>query len=274
MTDTTSTVAGWQVERNASEAYERYLVPAIFESWTKRLVETVDIRDNHDVLDVGCGTGIVARRAAAEVGEGAVFGIDINERMLEVAQASANEEGHGITWDQADVSDLPFEDDRFDIVLCQQAIQFFATPEAALAELQRVLSPGGQGALSVWRPIAHQPGYGILADALDQRIGADAGAVMRSPFPDWGGEQLRTLANSAGCIDPTVTIEIGSMRYPSVHEFVRREAAASPLSESIASIDSATRDEVVRAVRRNLESYTDDHGVTTPMESYVLTWGG
>lgn len=272
MNDHASRTTGWQLEQNAPEAYEQYLVPPIFEPWADRLLDTGGVHEGDHLLDVACGTGIVARHAAPQVGNsGSVVGLDINERMLATAEETAADIQFPIEWRQGDATDLPFSDEEFDVACCQQSLQFFDDPIAAVKEIQRVLVPGGRGALSVWRPLDYQPAYVILAEALERHIGDEAGAMMRSPFPTWDGEDLRTLVQDAGLDDVSVTIEIGSVRYPSVKEFVRREAASSPLAEPIAAVDSEVRDELVHDVEDALHRYIDDEGIVSPMETYVIT---
>ena len=263
--------AGWQVEQNASEAYEQYLVPSIFASWADQLIESSDVHEGDRILDVACGTGIVARRAASRVGaSGSVVGVDINEGMLTVAKEIAADIQPSIAWRQADATDLPFSGEQFDIVCCQQAVQFFDDPVTVVGEMRRVLTTGGRVALSVWRPLEYQPGYVVLADALARYIGDHAGEMMRSPFPEWDADTIQTFVREGGFEDVSITIEIGSVRYPSVEEFVRREAASSPLAEQIAAVSREVRDDLVREVETALHAYIDDEGVVSPLESYVV----
>lgn len=272
MSNYASQSTGWQVEQSASEAYEQYLVPPIFAPWADRLLEISDIHEGDRVLDVACGTGIVARHAASRVGtSGSVVGLDINEGMLAVAEETAADIQPSIEWRQGDATELPFSDERFDVVCCQQSLQFFDDPTAAVGEMRRVLTPGGRVALSVWRPLDYQPAYVVLADALERHIGDEAGAMMRSPFPEWDGDYLRTLASDAGFDNASITIEIGSVRYPSVEEFVRRETASSPLAEPIAAVEREVRDELIQEVENALHAYIDDEGIVAPMESHVVT---
>lgn len=262
---------GWQLEQNASEAYEQFLVPPIFASWADRLVETGDIETGDRVLDVACGTGIVARRAASRVGpDGSVVGLDINDGMLAVAAETSTGIEPQIDWRQADVADLPYPDEHFDAVLCQQALQFFDDPNVAVEEMRRVLTPGGHVALSVWRPLGYHPAYVVLAEALEQHIGSKAGDMMRSPFPEWDGDDLRSIVEEASFENVNIIIEIGSVRYPSVEEFIRREAASSPLAEPIGAMDGNVQRKMVQDVEEGLGEYTDDKGVISPMESYVI----
>ena len=272
MSDQTTQSTGWQLDRSAPEAYERYLVPAIFVQWADRLLDRSGLERGDRVLDVGCGTGVVARRAATRVGEaGSVVGLDLNEGMLATAAQAASEQALEIEWRDGEATDLPFASDGFDVVCCQQALQFFDYPAAALEEMHRVCEPDGRAVLSVWRPLGYQPGYVVLAEALERHVGEEAGTMMRSPFPEWDEGDLRTLAREAGVGGASITIEIGEVRYPSVEEFVRREAASSPLAESITAASRDIRSALVSGVEDELEAYTDDEGVVFPMETYVLT---
>ncbi|ELY57186.1 Methyltransferase type 11 [Natronococcus amylolyticus DSM 10524] len=272
MSDQTHSSTGWQLDRSAPEAYERYLVPAIFVPWAERLVDRADVGNGDRVLDVGCGTGVVARHAAARVGEtGSVVGLDVNEGMLEVAARTATEARLEIEWRAGDATELPFSEGAFDVVCCQQTLQFVDDPTAALEEMRRVRESDGCVVISVWRPLEHQPGYVVLAEALERHVGEDAGSMMRSPFPAWRGAELRAFARDAGFGEASVAIEIGSVRYPSAEEFVRREAASSPLAEFISGVGQDVREALVSTVEGGLEAYTDDDGIVFPMESFVLT---
>jgi ubiquinone/menaquinone biosynthesis C-methylase UbiE len=271
MTDRRRSSTGWQLDRRAPEAYERYLVPAVLETWVDPLLDRAGVSEGDRVLDLACGTGVVARRVAARVGDtGSVVGFDVNEGMLAVAEETAAGVQPAIEWRQGDATDLPFPDGSFDIVCCQQALQFFDDRPTALGEARRVLAPDGRLAASVWRPLEYQPGYVVLAEALERHVGEEAGGMMRSPFPAWDGEDLRTLARDAGFDEVTLTIEVDSGRYPSAEEFVRREAASSPLAEPIGAVGPRARDELIRDVASGIEAYTDDEGVVLPMETHVL----
>jgi ubiquinone/menaquinone biosynthesis C-methylase UbiE len=140
----------WQLEGGVPRSYERFLVPALFGPLAERLVRLAAPGPGEPVLDVACGTGIVARRAAASVGpDGAVAGVDLNAGMLEVAGEAAADVRPPIDWRAVDAADLPFADGAFDIVFCQQGLQFFPDRTAALREMRRVLVPSGRLALAI-----------------------------------------------------------------------------------------------------------------------------
>ena len=263
--------SGWQLTESGPEAYEQFLVPSIFTPWAERLVEHANLQEGDRVLDVGCGTGIVARRAAAHIGEqGTVIGIDINEEMLEVAKTAASGLTPTVEWRQGDATALPFSDEAFDTIFCQQALQFIDDPAVALREMHRVLAPDGRIAISVLRSLAFNAGYDKLAEALERCAGAEAGMMMRSPFRGYSREELHALAEDAGFGEPVVTIQISSVRYPSAEEFVRREAASSPLAGLLGSLDRDVRETLLEDVEEVLQDYIDDQGIVIPLDSHVL----
>ncbi|MDG5761210.1 methyltransferase domain-containing protein [Natronococcus sp. A-GB1] len=272
MSDQESRSSGWEVDDDAAELYEEYFVPIIFAPWGERLVDQGDLQAGEQVLDVGTGTGIVARLAAAHVGDsGAVVGVDIDEGMLGVAEELTADLGPTIEWRQEDAADLPFSDERFDAVFCQQALQLIDDPVAALREMRRVLSPDGIVVISVWRSLEYSPGYVVLADALDRHLEEGAGEMMRSPFDTWGTAELRTLVREAEFDEVTITIGIGSERFPSIEEFVRREVVITPLATRFESSDRAIRTDLIQAVKDGLREYADDEGLVFPHELYVVT---
>jgi ubiquinone/menaquinone biosynthesis C-methylase UbiE len=261
---------GWQLEESSAEAYERYLVPLFFAPGAEYLVELATPGPGERVLDVACGTGIVARRAAPRVGaDGTVVGLDLNEGMLEVARKISSEVRPPIEWRQGDATEMPFPDAAFDIVFCQQGLQFFPNQPAALHEMYRVLVPNGRLALSVLRSIEHNPGYVALAEVLERHVGADAGAMMRSPFSPLNTDELRDLLASAGFRDVRILIGIGPVRYPSAEEFLRQEGASSPLAGPIEALRDNIREALIRNLREALRAYTDDDGIVFPAETYL-----
>jgi SAM-dependent methyltransferase len=220
----------WHLAGTAPEIYAEHLVPAVFAPWAPVLLDAAAVGIGHTVLDVACGTGVVAAAAAERVGpSGAVTGVDINPGMIAVAART-----QGVRWAQADAARLPFPDGGFDRVLCQAGLQFVPDRLGALREMRRVLRPGGRVALLVWRALLHSPGFAALADALHAVVGPEAAAVMRAPFV-FGDDPrpLATLLDSAGFGDVDVQAGVGTVRFGSVEAFVRCQRAASPLAAHV-----------------------------------------
>ncbi|MPZ98741.1 MAG: methyltransferase domain-containing protein [Dehalococcoidia bacterium] len=272
MAETQTRTSGWQVAGSAAESYEAYLVPALFRKWATALVDAVGVSSGDRVLDVACGTGAVARSVAARVGAtGAVTGIDVNPEMLAVAERASAGTSPTPVFRQADAQALPFEDGAFDVVLCQQALQFMPDAAAAVAEMRRVTRDDGRVAFSVLRSLDHHPVYARFADALAKHVGSTAGDMMGSPFALGDREVLRAFAAAAGLRDIEVRIEVVSGRFPSVEEFVWYEAASSPLAGPILALTEDSRRALVEDVEQFLEPQTDDAGVSLAYETHVVT---
>ena len=159
------------------------------------LADAAEIGQGQRVLDVGCGTGVVARAAARRVGpEGRVVGLDINPRMLAVARRVAPE----IEWRHGDAGDLPFDDGAFDVVVSQFAAMFFPDPALALREMWRVLAPRGRLAIAVCGPLADAAGYRALAEVAEHVCSPEVQALLRSPFALGDKQRLAGLVADAG----------------------------------------------------------------------------
>ena len=264
-----SSVAAWQLDGNSAGAYEEYLVGRIFRRWAQRLVAHANARSGERVLDAGCGTGIVARTAAGHVVPGGeVVGLDLNDDMI--AEARRRDTGGSVTWRTGDVEDLPFSDGSFDLVLIEQVLQFTANREKALAEALRVLAPGGRLVFSLFRELEFNRSYAALADALDRHVGPEAGSMMRSPFAGPHADVIRNELETTGFANVTIHHDILDVRYPNSAEYLREEAASSPLAGPLGKLD----DERIAALITELDSvlapFTDDEGVTFPMETFVV----
>ncbi len=137
----------FQAQADAAAVYEEFFVPALFQEWAYRVADAVPLRPGDRVLDVACGTGVLARAVAARVSPGgSVAGLDMNPGMLTVAGRVAP----AIAWRQGAAESLPYADASFDAVVSQFGLMFFADRQTALREMMRVLAPGGHP--RVFRP--------------------------------------------------------------------------------------------------------------------------
>jgi SAM-dependent methyltransferase len=263
---------GWQLDEESAAAYERHLVPAVFDPWAADLVASVDIGPAARVLDIGCGTGIAARHAAGRVGpDGGVIGIDVNPAMLDVARERAAASGLPIGFEAASAERLPFDDGAFDVVLCQQALQFFDDRPAAVAEMSRVLRPGGRLALSTCRSLGHQPGYQVLIDVLTRHVGVDAAAVIRSPYALGEREAVRALLGRGGLVDVRLRIAVWPARFPSADDLLAAETMSSPLAGLLRTLDDEVRSGLLQDLTLCLEPHADDEGIVFPFETLIAT---
>jgi len=265
----------WQVAGSAPEVYERELVPAVFGMWAPILVELAQPRPSERVLDVACGTGVVARIAATRVGpSGTVVGIDLNPGMLSVARSVASPDsrsGGQLQWQEASADKLPFPDGSFNVVYCQLGLQFFADRPAALREMRRVLGTEGRLALMVWRGIHESPGFAVLADALQRHVGQAAAAIMRAPFGLSNADELEALVRAAGFQNVAIQQRSGTVRFPSVERFVLSYVAGSPLAGPVSQADDAARAALITDVRNALGKFTSNDELAFPIAAHLLS---
>lgn len=263
---------GWQLEEASAAAYERYLGPPFLVPWATDLVDAVDLKTGERVLDVACGTGIVARQAAGRVApEGEVTGVDVNPAMLSVAREVASHIAPPIRWEQAGADRLPFPDASFDAVLCQQGLQFFPDRSAALSEMLRVIKPAGRLGLNTCRFLEHQPGYAALVEAVTRHIGVQAGEIVRSPYTLGDMEEVRALVRKAGFEGLHGRIAVWSARFASAEDLLRAETASSPLGDVVRQLDRDVLDALVTDLTAALLPHSDDDGVVFPFETIVVT---
>jgi ubiquinone/menaquinone biosynthesis C-methylase UbiE len=265
----------WQIAGNAAETYERALVPAVFAPWAPLVVALADPRPGERVLDVACGTGVVARRAAQRVGStGKVTGLDLNPGMLALAASippSDPAASAEIVWQEASATSMPLADATFDVVLCQLGLQFFPDRPAAVREMYRVLVPGGRLGIMVWQSIDDSPGFAAMAAGLARHVSTEAAGIMRAPFALAEAEPLRALLAAEGFRDLELRSVAGSVRFPSVSQFVQDYVRGSPLSGHVAKASDAARMALVDEVSNALASYVAGDALTFPIKAHLVS---
>jgi SAM-dependent methyltransferase len=242
-----------QVAASAAEVYEEIFVPALFGPWADRVLDAAAVGVGDRVLDVGCGTGVLARAAVRRVGAaGSVVGVDRNEGMLAVA-ARASE---SVAWRQGTAEGLPVEDASFDRVVCQFALMFFDDRSQALREMSRAVCPGGTVALATWAALEESPGYAALAELLGRVVDAEAADAVAAPFCLGTVEQVAVVVREV-FPDATVTRHEGTARFESIETWLHADIRGWTLAERI---DDATYARLLDEARRALGRFTDDEG--------------
>jgi ubiquinone/menaquinone biosynthesis C-methylase UbiE len=222
--------AAGQINRSAAEIYEDFFAPALFRQWAPRLAEAAGLAPGQSALDVACGTGVLAREAARRVGpRGRVTGLDRNDGMLAVARRVAP----GITWRAGRAEALPFADGAFDAVGSQFGLMFFDDRRAALAEMWRVLRPGGRLAVAVWDALDNAPGYAAMTAMLSRLFGDAVADALRAPYALGDRAVLGALFAEAGIGDVEISTCEGIARFPSVESWVHTDIKGWTLADMI-----------------------------------------
>ena len=231
-----------KTERDPAEIYDELFVPALFAQWGPRVADAAAVAPGQRVLDVGCGTGVLACAVAERVGPtGHVVGLDPNEQMLAVARrkptgitptgitptgiAPTGIAPSGITWRSGRAEALPFKDAGFDAVVSQFALMFFESKPTAIAEMLRVLRPGGRLAVAVWDSLEHAPGYLALTEVLQELFGAHVARAMHAPFALGDRHELLRFFVGAGAVGAEVQTQPGTVCFASADAMINTERA-------------------------------------------------
>ncbi|MDM4768334.1 class I SAM-dependent methyltransferase [Pelomonas sp. SE-A7] len=229
------------------------------------LVRFAGVRPGEAVLDVGCGTGVVAISAARAGAK--VRALDLTPALLSHARDNAALAGFGnIAFSEGDAEQLPYEHGEFDVVLSQFGHMFAPRPEMAVAEMRRVLKPGGRIAFATWPP-EHLIGR-TFSFVAKHSPPPPAGAM---PPPLWGIPAIVTERLAAGFEPPF--FGRGRMTVPMLspaHYRLFMETSIGPIQKLVESLagDAAK----LAAVRAELEAliapYFADNLV---VQDYLLT---
>ncbi|HEY6379945.1 MAG TPA: methyltransferase domain-containing protein [Candidatus Dormibacteraeota bacterium] len=266
-------VAGFSAA-GVADAYDDVLVPRLFAPCAVVLLARLGLTPGETLLDMACGTGIVGRLAAPVLGPaGRVIGRDLNDTMLQRGRM------HPLPPDSAPVelgvapaAALDLGDASVDAVTCQQGLQFFPDPLAALAEARRVLRPGGRVGVAVWYGIEECPLWAALEVALAEPFGAARAAGIRAPF-SWPGAEALTAAMTAGGFDPPlVSTHTMVMHFEQGVRQALRALDATPYAADVAALDAGTQERMAQTAARVLHAPASlDAAVDIPARTLVAT---
>ena len=256
---------------NPAESYDSYMVPGLFAPWASQLLKRANPQPGEHVLDLGCGTGVVARLAAPLLGsKGSVTAVDLSATMLSVGRAAAENKGLDIEWRQGRAEQVPFSDSSFDLVICQFALMFFADRATALSEAYRILTDKGRLCLNVWQALDRHPFYETLHHVIQRRLGMSA---IKDIFALGDEDELRALLTNAGF--QGVEIEAFSIvaRFPNPEGFLAGEVdldtAAIP---SMQTLNLLGRNAIVAAIseekKEPLRQATQGEHVVIPFHAF------
>jgi ubiquinone/menaquinone biosynthesis C-methylase UbiE len=262
----------------SAEKYERKWVPYTFGPLAGKLLDHTGVQPGERVVDVGCGTGAVARQAAPRVGaRGVVVAVDINPAMLAVGRSLPAPEGATIAWREGSAMALPLPDASFDLVVCQHSLQYFADRGASLREMHRVLAPGGRAAICVWRSLEHNPRSKLLQEAVARRVHSTPAAIF--PGNTLGdANELRALLSAAGFRDVSVTVQPLTVREPwddaLVEESLKAVAATLPMYAAMPPDELAALAQAVQAeIGPALEGFREGADMVHPLAAHIaLGW--
>jgi ubiquinone/menaquinone biosynthesis C-methylase UbiE len=245
-------------------AYEQYFVPILFRPGAQVLLDHARLQRGEHLLDVACGTGIVARMAAPLISpKGSITAVDINPQMLAIGQAATeNSPNHAkIEWREGSAMLLPFQQLSFDVVLCQQGLQFFANIPRALGEMWRVLKPGGRVLLSVNQSLVDNPIFASINAIFHRHLEVP---VLADGFHWKSSQSLDDLLQRAGFREISVEVVQVPVHTRSVDDFVRGMlTAATTIIPALASRQQSEQSDLLQRIS------SDMHDVLSPYATHT-----
>jgi ubiquinone/menaquinone biosynthesis C-methylase UbiE len=257
-------------DRAAAEAYERFLLPYIFQPWAERALKWAAPAQGEHVLDVACGTGVGARIAAPAIGRsGKVTGLDVDAGMLATAQERLRDLDVAAEWHCGSALEMPFADGSFDLCLCLQGLQFFPDRMKGLAEMRRVLKPSGRLVVSVWSSIDRNPGNAAVYRAMEKQ-GIDTASPRRG-FSLSDPNELRLLTEKAGFGRVEVREEEGVAPFPSIHHFVEGMATGAPYTRrALEGLEESARAQCIQDAIEILKPYERQGKLELPLRVNIM----
>jgi ubiquinone/menaquinone biosynthesis C-methylase UbiE len=262
-----------EVYSKTAASYEKYGAKT-FQAYAQPLLDGAGLKPGQHVLDVACGPGILSLMVAPLVGnDGSVMGIDLAPGMVELAKKKAHEAGlTSVTFREADAEDLPFQDDSFDVVLCNHGLVHTTDRAKAMREMWRVIKRGGIVAISTWSTPDRSLTLSIVAKAIAKHFPAAMvpGAPMWFDFGPQG--VLEKTLSDAGFDEIRVTRHTIFQQMQNGEEYWQAVVGISGrLQMLLQSIPLEVASNIKHDVIRAAEDLRAGEGIKIPSEE-LIAW--
>lgn len=253
----------------AAELYENSRVPAIFAPMAAATLDAIDLPARADVLDVACGTGVMARAIAARLSQpGRIVGCDLNAAMIEVARRTERIEGHEVDWIVAPAEAMPLEAGSFDMVFCQHGLQFFPDKPAALGEMRRLLRLNGRLILTCWRAIP--PFFAAVAEELGAALGPAPAAKAVEPFVWNDAGEIAALIDAAGfTLEPPAALLV-QRRIAADVATLRAELLSTPNEAVLRAAGAEVIDDLDARILARVDMFRQGDVLVMPQEAHLF----
>ncbi len=259
----------FQLSGNAAAIYEEQKVPAIFAPLAEATLDAVPLFDDDSVLDVACGTGIVARKVRARIGPSVrIVGIDLNEGMIDAARNLTDANSRSCEWRTADVTELPFEAGTFSVAFCQQGLQFFPDQGLALREIERVLRQGGRIALTLWSEASAL--FKALAESLRRHVSSEVAERSLAPFASPGADALGSLVSEQGFGDISAQTLVVERVLGDPENEIPKEIMGNPVGPAVLERGDAVMGRIVVEVIEALSDYRRGGKFVFPTRTHLI----
>lgn len=254
-----------------AKSYDKILVPSLFQPWANLLIENNQPWMGNLVLDLACGTGVVTKEIANNVGpNGRIIALDINTAMLDIAKSKCKQWENQITFIEGSCESLEIADNSLDVVVCQQGFQFFPNKQVATLEIYRVLKPGGRVIISTWCPVSECEIFGTICEALETLNENEISQMMRVPFDFMTQRELQEPFSSAGFSNIEVSKQEMDMHLVGEFDNVLKFAYATPIAPKLKELSVEKREKFDKIFAAKMQLRSQDERNCGKMVSNVL----
>jgi ubiquinone/menaquinone biosynthesis C-methylase UbiE len=255
---------GWDKAAPCYEqSWHRQFAPA-----QTRLLALAALRPGERVIDVACGTGLVTFAAAAAVGpEGTVVGTDISDAMIAHASTRAAGLRHDLRFERMDAEELTLPNATFDVALCALGLMYVPDAAKAIAEMTRVIVPGGRIVAAVWGQRS-RCGWAEVFPIVDARVRSDVCPLF---FALGTGDRLATVFRDAGLTDVVTERMHTRLDWASPDEASGAAFIGGPVALAYSRFDDETRQAVQNDYLKSIEPWRSGAGYQVPGEFVIVS---
>jgi len=252
------------------EKYERLMVPLIFRPYAEELARRARALQQRRVLETAAGTGALTRALHEALPDAEIVATDLNQPMLDVNAQHVRSDR--VRFVEADAQQLPFEDESFDLVVCQFGSMFFPDKVGGHAQAHRVLRTGGHYLLAIWDAIERNPLTDVTQQVLIDSFPDDPPLFMREgPFGYSDPLRIESDLHEAGFDTVDIeTVELRS-RCPSAHDAAAALCYGTPMGTELDEREVGSLERVFPLVEHALRRFEAPTGIDAPMSAHVVT---
>ena len=252
-----------------SQYYENHLGSFVFESFAVDLTSRIDWTGVGEILELACGSGRLTRHILEQLPPTVVFtATDLNEDMIGVAKDKVPSDR--VRWAPADMQDLPFKGESFDLIVCQFGIMLVPDQEKALAEIFRVLRPGGKVLFSTWTDLHYNRLWEIGSTVIKSIVGISP--IERNPGPFALGDEpaVEDMLTKAGFGDIQGTVVTNTGEIESAERAAFGFIYGLPISLFIEKEKPGVLQTILRIMEEQLRAELGDHPLRVPQKALVV----